>query len=441
MASDELAGPALSQRSTRERLRERLTPIALGLLAALLAFERLPRGTRRTLWAEDGPLFLGEALRGEYNLFAVYAGYLHVLPRAASLFVVNVVDVRLYATAINMSACLFTGLVAAVVYIGAEDVVPNKLLRGWLSLWTVLLPLLGVEVLANLANLHSVMMWGAFWALLRHPRTLAGAIGLACFALFAALTEVQAAFLMPMALLLLWREPTLRRSLVVAGCTLGVAAQMFAAWTHESVRQPHLLEPSIVLQLLGIEVAMPFWLVSTEGVRTALETHGWWLPGVAALPLVVGAALAFRYGDAAQRFAAIAALGLGLFVFCASHMMNGVVMGGPGYSVLRNAPVLQRYAVVPSLLFVATLGIGTAAAWQRERRAAGWLGVSSIGALLIASLAHFRVVESSRDPLTSWTRQLRQARVQCESGAQDYSFLISPDSWTVIVPCSRVRIH
>ncbi|HTU60942.1 MAG TPA: hypothetical protein VMF89_20960, partial [Polyangiales bacterium] len=235
-------------------LRQALAPFAIGLTAALLAFERLPRGTRRTVWAEDGPVFLRAAMRDEYDPFAVYAGYLHVLPHLAALLVVNMLEVRRYAVAINISACLLAGLAAAIVYICAEDVIPGTLERTWLALMTVLCPVLGREVLANLANLHTLMMWGAFWALWRHPRTLAGAVALACFELLASLSEAQSVMLLPLALFALWQQRTLRQGLIVAGCLLGASCQMLAALTHARDSAPHLLSLSMVAQLLAMEV-------------------------------------------------------------------------------------------------------------------------------------------------------------------------------------------
>jgi hypothetical protein len=417
-----------------------LLPFAIGLVAALLAFERLPSGTRRTLWAEDGPLFLGDALRGNYDLLSVYAGYLHAVPRAAALLVTHTFDVRAFALGVNLSACLVTGVVASIVYVCAEDLVPSRAGRTWLALMTVLLPLIGVEIVANLANLHSVLMWGGFWALLRHPRTLRGALALSCFELLAALSEVQMAFLMPLALFLLWRRRSLRQLLVVASCAMGVAGQVLAALTHDQARQPHWLGASLVLQLLGLEVAMPLWLPSTDDVRALLQAYGWWLVVLAASPLVFGLGLTLRFADRAQRWSVIAGWGLGLVIFSASHMLNVAVMGGPDYSALDDAPVLMRYAAVPSLLFLSALAVGTDAAWREHRRALSWLGTGSMAALLVSSALNFRNPENQRDQRNSWTRQMPEARATCQSpGALDHQFRISPDPWLVGVPCSRLR--
>ena len=39
----------------------------------------------------------------------------------------------------------------------------NRPMRLWLSLMTVCLPLVGIEVVANLANVHWFFLWGTFW--------------------------------------------------------------------------------------------------------------------------------------------------------------------------------------------------------------------------------------------------------------------------------------
>lgn len=433
--------PSTQPRREGRRFRrwEVIAPIVVALFGALLAFERLPKNTRRTLWAEDGPLFLGDALLGNYNVFAVYAGYLHVMSRAAALLVVHTVEVRAFALGINVSACLITGLVAAVVYIGSEDVVSQVAARIWLALTTVLVPLVGVEVVANLANLHSILMWGCFWGLLRHPRTLGGAIALATFELFGALSEVQTLFLVPLALCSLWLHRSVRQLLVTAGCCLGAAGQLLAALTHERGGHPHLLDLSVVTQLLGLEVAMPLWVLGDGEVRHLIAVHGWGLAALSGLPLIIGLVLALWFGDRLQRFAALAAWGLGLLIFCMSHMLNTAVMGGGDYSVLEQAPVLLRYAVVPSLLFVSTLAVGASAAW-RAHRAAGSLAAASVLVLLAAAVANFRSPQNVRHPATSWTRQMAEARAACTPPTSvEYPFRISPYPWVVGVPCSLIR--
>ncbi len=439
MATEVPLVPSPSERACKlsARFQTILVPVEIGVMAAFLAFERLPRGTRRTLWAEDGTLFLHDAMRGQYDVFAVYAGYLHVIPRAAALAVVSMLELPRYAVATNISACMFTGLVATVVYIGAEDVIPGEVARVWLALMTVLCPVLGVEVLANLANLHTVMMWGAFWALWRHPRTLGGALALACFELLAALTEVQSVILVPLALLALWRNRTLRQALVAAGLALGAAGQALAASSHERASFPHLLSFSEVAQLLGLEVAMPLWLVNTGRIQSLIETYGWWVAAVATLPLFVGFTLALRHGSTSQRGAAVAAAGMGVLIFCMSHMLNAAVMGGPGYSVLYQAPVLYRYAVAPSLFFLALVPMGVAAAAHKGSRLARGLGIGSLVALLIGPVLYFRVEENSRDPTTSWNKQLREARAACRGdSSREHVFSVSPPPWAVALPCS-----
>jgi hypothetical protein len=305
---------------------------------------------------------------------------------------------------------------------------------------TVLLPLMGVEVLANLANLHSVLMWGCFWALLRQPRTLRGALALACFTLLAALSEVQTVFLMPLALGAFWVHRSYRHFLVVAGCGLGVALQMLTALTHERPMQPHVLDPTTIVQLLGLQVAMPLWVPETGPVHALFDEHTRWLPALAALPLILGFVLALRFGDRLQRLAALAAAAVGLLIFSVSHMLSTAVMGGPGYSVLDDAPVLQRYGVVPSLLFIALLAIGTSAAWRRHQSALGSFSGVLMLALLTAALAHFRNPENVRDPGTSWTRQMAEAHATCQNPANaEHQFRISPNPWLVGIPCSLIR--
>ncbi|HEX6243067.1 MAG TPA: hypothetical protein VFZ61_19270, partial [Polyangiales bacterium] len=98
------------------------------------------------------------------------------------------------------------------------------------------------------------------------------------------------------------------------------------------------------------------------------------------------------------------------------------------------------YALVPSLLFVAVLSVGTTAAWRKGQRALGSAGAVSMLALLVASIVHFRTPENVRDPATSWTRQMSEARAACQAPSQaEHVFRISPTPWMVGVPCSLMR--
>lgn len=68
------------------------------------------------LWAEDGPVFLGQALRlGWIGLPESYAGYLLVLQRAVTNLIVPLVPLELVPLAMNVAAILFTGVAAYVV--------------------------------------------------------------------------------------------------------------------------------------------------------------------------------------------------------------------------------------------------------------------------------------------------------------------------------------
>ena len=209
----------------RSRLRRAILALALGAALGALAWLRLPAIARDTLWAEDGRNFLQSALSGHVDLFAPYGGYLHLMPRLIAHAAVATVPVEGYAMFMSAATSLVAGLCAALVWVTARQ----QVRPAWallLAASTVLAPLAAREVLGNAANLHTVLMWTLFWVLLYTPVRRSTAILLALFTACAALTEVQAVFLAPLAI---WRFRDRVRRIVVAGFGIGVGGQLACA--------------------------------------------------------------------------------------------------------------------------------------------------------------------------------------------------------------------
>jgi hypothetical protein len=102
------------------------------------------------LWAEVGTIFASDVLMGrDVGLFAPYAGYFQLVPRAISAVIVPITPLELLPLALNVAAVLVSGL---AVYLVATARVPVA--HRWLYALAMVLVPHGGEVWAATTNLH-----------------------------------------------------------------------------------------------------------------------------------------------------------------------------------------------------------------------------------------------------------------------------------------------
>ncbi len=140
--------------------KERPKTVAFFLSFLLLSLRIWERFLYPGIWAEDGFLFLREAIMyGPSRFLEPYAGYFHTLPRLIAHFTYLFFPVILYPYVI-MIVC--TGFYAFAVsrFAGDEfsNLIPSSIFRLCLSLGLCLVPGL-YEVLGNLANLHWILFF------------------------------------------------------------------------------------------------------------------------------------------------------------------------------------------------------------------------------------------------------------------------------------------
>ncbi|WP_147445621.1 hypothetical protein [Corallococcus aberystwythensis] len=231
-----------------DRLR---APYATALLACfavltLRSHERIPQAH---LWAEDGAVFLTDALaHGLGATFIPYAGYLHIVPRllawGLSLLPIEAFALGLAWALLAINAAVF----ALIARVRCRWLVPHDGVRVLLAVAFCFLP--GTwEVMGNLANLHSVLFYGVMFVALQDLERPLGVVDGAL--LLAAATSAGEGVLMAPVFflrgLLRWRDGQPLRSVlweglaaavlaVPAGVNMvlfrqsGIAAADFAAW-------------------------------------------------------------------------------------------------------------------------------------------------------------------------------------------------------------------
>jgi hypothetical protein len=169
----------------------------------LAAWVRLPGLTKETLWAEDGGIFLRQAMDSRFlsGLMDPYDGYLHLLPRILAHLSLRMGPLEAYADRISWLSCACVGLVGIAVFLLSGPYVPRISSRVLLAAIPALLPIGPLEVLGNTANLHWYMLWLVPWLLIHPARTLSFNLLLAGMAFVAASTEIQTVLFVPLVVL------------------------------------------------------------------------------------------------------------------------------------------------------------------------------------------------------------------------------------------------
>ncbi|MFD0748013.1 hypothetical protein ACFQ1L_44260 [Phytohabitans flavus] len=175
---------------------------ALGLL-------RQPgAGALDTIWAEDGGIFLAEAVRqGPFDaLLTSYAGYFHVVPRLmaaiALLFPAGAVS-----TVLALQAALAVSLLAVLVYVASGSHLTGTLSRVLVSAVVVVVPVAQGDVLNSIANFHWYGLYALFWMLVWTPSRPAGRALAVAVTFLVAASDIVAVVFVPLALWRVLRRP------------------------------------------------------------------------------------------------------------------------------------------------------------------------------------------------------------------------------------------
>lgn len=416
-------------------------PIAI--IAAALAWFRLPSLARSTVWAEDGTIFLNDAISGRpaEHLFAGYQGYLQFVPRVVADITVNAVDLQHAAMTVTLLSCAIVGLAAALVFWCARDAVPSSLLRLVLASITVLAPLVPIELLGNAANLHWFFLWMLLWVFLYVPRTRLGAILLSVVALVCAMSEIQLLFLVPLFLLprgsrLVW-PPRI-------GLVIGLCAQIVT--TLISPRPSHAGGLGGALRNYVAEVALPNFTANRATLNELLGPQAFLWETLAVIPFLLALAVGLRFGTRLQRVTMLY-LVPGSFVL----WIGDAFLNGWGGSPVGSAPFqFVRYAVVPSMFVLASLVMAAQILISQPERTGGRLlgrslGFIALAALVVTLVVHFVPSETTRSDGPSWQSAIATAQTACRSvsGTAVQRITIAPHTgaalWQFDISCSRLR--
>lgn len=413
------------------------TALAVALAGGFsaVAWLRFTPLARDTIWAEDGRTFLHGALTNPLwtELATPYAGYLHTVPRLLAALTVAVSPPAFYAQIITGLCCLVAGGVALVVFVFSRALVPAIGPRLALAAIVVLAPSLPREVLGNLANVHSILLWLLFWLLVgRAPTRAWGRVaGVAAF--LAAATEVQSLFLLPLALLRI-RDPRRRPTLI--GLGVGATLQLVAVVVAPRAVTPlPEVPPLSVAYGFLINAVVTVWFPQTA-VRSAIAWGGPLLALACAIPFVIAFVVLLRRRSHEFRILAGGALVVSAMVWVGSVVVNP----RPFYDYASfdrtqlQSLWLVRYGVVPQMLLLAVLVVAI------TRIPAPTLRTVSAIALAVALILPIALQPSRRGAGPAWSPQIAAARIACadESGTH-VELLKETITWVVPMTCAQIE--
>lgn len=384
-------------------------------------------GAMNTLYAEDGQIFLGQALRhgGGRALTTAYMGYFHMVPRLLA-GLASIVPLRLAAATMAVAASAIVAALALVVYRASAGLVRSPVTRAVLASSMVLLPLSQEEVFNNIANLHWFLIFTSVWVLLWNPTKRVDLVVGATVLVLAGLSDPLNVLLTPIALLRLVSLRGWRHHAFTAAYAAGVGGQLLAivlSGARRSGLSPSFNIAEVVgqypLYVVGRGIFGMRWLRATGGGRVALLT---------ALALVLlGVLVAVAWVRTGRPPAPAALL---LFAVSGLFYLVTVMLGGV-------SP--PRYAVVPVLLLFSAVAV-VVDGWMTARpdRTARLAATCIVLLVAVTWSANYRDA-NRRSTGRKWGTELSRAHATCEqSGRATVRVAISPPGWRVDVPCRDV---
>ncbi len=443
-----------SDRSGRPRLVVGLGHVVGVAGVALLAMGR-QSGTPawRTLWAEDGSVFYGQAATHPIwrTLATSYNGYLQLVPRLGGAFA-RLFPVGDAAAVMAWGGALGLGILVAAVFHMSRAHLPSVGARCVLGLSMVLLPVAVVEMLDNFVNLPWWMYFAAFWALLWRPRGRTGRAGAFALCALAAASEPLVGLLVPLAAARVLALPRRRENAAVWGLVAGLAYQGAIVVTAPPGQgfPASGLASTVPAFFLRVGVGWVGGLRGTDGLLGTSRLLGELLGAVVIGAVLAGVAVAG--GAVARRFAAAVTV-LAPLCFIVPSWLRGA---GP---MERAASVGfgGRYAATSILMVVSALLVGVTGArlapggratrvgrgggrHARARgRRAGWAVPACCLVLLPAWVVDYRDW-NGRSAGPTWPDEVAAARATCAGPSPPRLVRLGtePPGAFVVLPCSVV---
>jgi hypothetical protein len=360
--------------------------LVLSLLTLGIVLQLLRLGwtaSLNSLWAEDGPIFLQQALAQDFGqtVFSPYANYLVLVPRLIGE-AASIVPLQDAPATVSILSATLVALSGLVVWHASAGHIKNPYLRGTLVALTILAPVAGLESIDSAAYVPWYMLFATFWILLWRPRTMWGTALASLFVLATALSSPGVWFFIPLAALRAVAMRNRRDLAIVASFAIGAVAQMPVL----AFSQGDAVEPVWTSDIWAVYLQR---VVDGAALGLRLGGFAWELFGWPFLILLVvagtaGLVVGIREATPAARYIAAIAIPTSLALFVASLYQRAVAtqMLWPAGDHSGSA---GRYAIVPTLLLVsAALVLIDSSTRSRTGRSQGsWASKVVAGLLLL----------------------------------------------------------
>lgn len=409
------------------------------VVATAVAFLRLGQAAwNGTMWAEDGGVFLQDALNrgGLHSVPDTYAGYLLVVPRLIAAVVV-LLPLAWQGVATNLAAALVQAAIGVLVYVAAEGRVAARWARLLVLASVVAVPV-APEVIDSIANLQWFLLFGAAVSLLWIPITRNGWLAAGTAVLAATTTSPFAVLLLIMAivrLILQRNRPAFALAVVAAVGFVFQTIAMIAAPRRATTHTVHPLVRGFVRRVLGDGV---LGVARLNPAKPAASITA----GLVVIVVMVGLSAFLLVRHRYEPVVGAAILGVLSYVFFLAPTDLGAVDTDTAFNG-------ARYFVAPALfisLAIAILAgnVVEVATW----RAPSWGAAVALVAVGLVAACIYGLVTSwspnqdyGRRETAGWSAALAHARTTCRApnAPSHVAVPIAPESWHVIVSCGRVR--
>jgi hypothetical protein len=385
-----------------------------------------------TIWAEDGTIFLSQALTHSFlgALTTSYNGYYMLLQRVL-VEPVSWFPPGYAAAMLAVEAAVINALFALVVYVASAAALRSRLLRAAVAMVAVLPPVGMSEILNNVSNVHWSGLYALFWVALWVPAHRAGRAVASAVAFLVAFTNILGLVLLPLMVIRVAVRRDRHSAVLAAIVAAGLASDLIGLATGSSTRNGGIqFDPSpgvrafftrvIPASLLGEQIVGPVMLrPPTRYIMLAF-----------ALLILLLALGIYRHGSANWPVALTA------WIHAAGFWLIAQSFGG----------MTPRYAAVAMMLIVAGLAALVAPGRRPEESARPESALISQFALIAyVCLVGAIIAVNFREPTVrgsgpSWTQAVAEARRDCAAMPPDQLVLvpIAPPGWTAPLPCFYV---
>jgi len=406
-------------------------------VATVLQLVRSPgRPLWRSIWAEDGNVFLNDAIAHPVRSLAKsHAGYLQFMGRAVGSLAA-VLPLEDAAATFAVTGCLVVSLVSVYVYFSSRSILGSRWARALLAASFVFAPVTAFEVAANGLDLHWYLLFACFLALWSTSEATAGIVADSVVVGLATLSGPLAVLYAPLALRRLRVGKTRRRWIVP-----GVYAAAVAAQTVTAVLFPAATQRYSDFRLINVPIAYGLRVAGSVLVGDHYLRSAWLNLGLlfAALSLLIvgatGLYAVIRARDQKLTLIVVASA-YSVVMFTVSVYLRGTGEMRPPVGAFNLDG--SRYTVVPVLLLITVLLV---VADDPATFGPAWVVRSLAGFVVLVAVLNYRSVLPVRNGAPDWRESVRVAREQCRApGVPSVTVPVAPgppENWHVEVPCER----